>query len=284
MAAADYALARAAVLRGDTCIPCPDGCVDCSRRGHVLIRPGYGLSRAATMHYTGLDDGNARGAGDTRLFSCPLDGVCLGEHVGNATDAATVARFACPEGQAGALCAQCDTGWVGGTASKLCKDCRDAKEIGAGMWIVLILALLLLLAFAGFVANRLYGRCCSGDTPWKGAYETAQEARDQLAEIQGLANSVLGAVGVDTSNIAGALRALPERAKILVSNVQILSQMPEVLRFEFGASFKRFLGVFAFLKLDIMSGMSLGCSLTSNLYSKFFMSMSFPGWKNTMSS
>ena len=48
--------------------------------------------------------------------------------------------------------------------------------------------------------------------------------------------------------------------------------MPEVLQFEFGASFKSFLGMFGFLKFDLLSGISLGCSLTSNLYTKFAMS------------
>ena len=81
LAAKEYEPARAALLHGGMCIPCPKKCVACSRRGEVLIKPGFGMSRAMTNKYVGLQAGVK--LTNKSLFSCDQNkGACAGETAG----------------------------------------------------------------------------------------------------------------------------------------------------------------------------------------------------------
>ena len=261
-----FELSRAAVQRGESCLPCPSACTNCSVFGHVLIKPGYGLPEAHLREYKGLQPaGSGNTFKDKWLFSCKQNPeACRGESFNDTVQT----LLTCPHGHTGPLCEQCLPGFAGGT-KKPCQDCRTQEDLGV-VWFVVGGLIVAALGFGLTLALRATKRL-------KARISLYQKTRSQLKTINALSSSILGTVGSDGvgGSIQEGIQELPTRIKILISNIQIVVQLPDVLQFEFGPTFKSIIGQLAVLKFSL-GGVSLGCALQSDLYSKFAVTMATP--------
>lgn len=162
------------------------------------------------------------------VLKCPLKDACLGGI--NAWDQ-------CRSGHKGKYCDVCDDGYVR-SADATCRRCSDDSFIAVAIVLPIIFGLL----FFVFVVA------------------TVHSEKIKLF----LSNQIL--ILADKAEKYN-LSSLRTKVKIMVTFVQILSQMPSVFGALFPEGYLNFLNFFGFFNFSISSFLSLGCVIDSDYHS-----------------
>ena len=267
--------------RGQRCSPCPEECLQCDGNGtEPIVKPKYTFSPTGTMIWARSlqvntsrfsDDGRVTSKRHTRqlvrsLFLCPVDGeACegtLGSNWSNTRDGNLVA---CAPGHGGVLCGMCMSGWKG-SFNALCAVCPEVSA-ASGIFMVVMILIGLLAAVA------LYKRVVKANdslqerlTKLRQGYAVAHKALAATSRIEGSAEVE------EEEHEEGTFQSLVETLKIVVSNVQIIAQFPQTMKFTCPACdyFKAMLEAMPAVNLDVLNLASFDCIAELNLYSRFF--------------
>lgn len=269
----------AALRQKGMCVECDTDCVSCKTQGETLIKPNYGLSARTAAGYSGLQSGPPN---EKALYHCSKStDKCVGEvdpHGDDHTNASSTSKdlqkgphwLQCPKGHDGPMCMQCADEYVGGT-EKPCTLCGTPPTVGE--YIMGAFILLLVVGVGKLVQKYIVGSTANEKLQLK--LKKAQDAKAKLDKAASMADRFLGH-DAEGGTFVNAMDMLRDWAKILVSNVQILVQMPAILKFKFPEGFKEFLGFFGWINLDILGMFSVDCTVKTNLYIKFSTMMLFP--------
>ena len=108
-------------------------------------------------------------------------------------------------------------------------------------------------------------------------FEKMEKKKRLVAKALQQARTLVGEEHDEDNFFVGAFDAMAEKLKILISNFQILVQMPGVLKFKFPPGFSYFLSRIRFLSFDVMSAFSFDCLIGRvGLYTKFVATMALP--------
>lgn len=164
----------------------------------------------------------------SEVLKCPVQKSCLG--------GSNVAEQ-CRSGHTGMYCDVCEEGYVHG-ADGSCSGCEAESFVVVAVVIPVIAFFVLVL----FVVVTIHSERIK-------AYLSAQ--------ILILADKA------EQMNLS----SLRTKVKIMITFIQILSQMPNVFGALFPSGFLTFLDIFGFFNLNIINFLSLGCIIESNYHS-----------------
>jgi len=274
---ADMELTRIERDQGQVCLPCPEQCLQCSGLGaEPRLKPGYGLSPASLqlwstsleVNTSALDD---RGSPLARsLFLCPVDGLACSNSSNTSASADDSRRLLlsgaslveCADGHGGVLCGSCVDGWTGGF-NQLCTECPDTS----GATTVAVLLLLAIIAAIVLYRCGVKAEATMHErlTNVRAKYILARKAVKTAQRIQNEAGEAMEDEG-------GTFQSLVETIKIIVSNLQIISQFPITLKFTCTAcdKLKALLRALPAVNIDVLKAVSFDCMASIGLYSRFF--------------
>jgi hypothetical protein len=208
------------------------------------------------------------GPSSSQVTVCPVAELCP-----QATGRANAS--ACADGHTGAMCTVCADGWARSTGLH-CETCEGGDHAAFGVWLALIL-LGLPLAYGGL---RWFKR--RGSTGSSIANATAPNSMtDKLKSAQGSmrnmgmklqAGLTVSAYGREVTLQVGDSwwRTMTVQLKIMVTFLQVLSQIHTVYDIPYPESFVRFIQRMAFVNLDLIDMMRVGCVARVDFYGKLF--------------
>ena len=263
----DYSTTRVQLDSGQVCLQCP-ACVQCNAGTAPTLVPGFSLSPIGLEIWGSNLDNSV--SSPRSAFRCAVDGkVC---HHGNNTApsaSGTLAPVAagqlngqCAEGHLGSLCGVCASDWKGSFGS-LCEPCS------ANDWRVLAVGLLLLLVVTGCLYARLKKKAEETQgrlDDMRARYALARKAMAQARKIQSEVQEA-----VDDQDEEGAFQATLDTVKIVVSNLQIIAQLPVTLKFSCPVckNMQQMMSFLPAVNLDVLRLFSVDCLATVGLYQRF---------------
>lgn len=142
----------------------------------------------------------------------------------------------CRSGHEGKYCSVCQDGYVH-SAEGSCSECRSGSFLAVAITVPLVIALI----FISFVLVNIY----------------SDRIKTFLnAQILALADKA------QEYNVS----SFRTKIKIMITFIQILSQMPSVFGALFPDGFLSFMGIFGLFNLNVLNFFSLGCAIKSNYY------------------
>eukprot|EP01043_Picozoa_sp_COSAG02_P039016 COSAG02_NODE_3050_length_7468_cov_9.831049_2_plen_1492_part_00 len=268
-----YTTMRAQHDLGQECLQCPE-CVKCAAGAAPRVLPGWSLSPKGLDIWGGGLDSPALRLSPRSAFRCAMNGeVCGANGTGHTSSASNAIRLAstatahlngqCAEGHEGSLCGVCAPEWKG-SFGELCEPCTSSD------WSVPAVGLLMLLALIGCVYGRLKKQAEEmqvrlGDIRTK--YALARKAVAQARKIQSEQEGAMD----DVDDDEGAFQATLDTVKIVISNLQIIAQLPVTLKFScpLCANMKQMMSVLPAINLDVLRSFSVDCFTTVGLYKRF---------------
>ena len=200
------------------------------------------------------------------IIACPTAALC--------PQATTANSPACADGHTGAMCTVCAAGWARSTGLR-CETCEGGDHAAFAVWLVLIL---LGLPLAYFALRYLKRRGSAASTPGSGA-SAAPATPSKLKSAQGSmrnlgkklqAGLTVSAYGREVTLQVGDSwwRTMTVQLKIMVTFMQVLSQIHTVYDIPYPESFVRFVQRMAFINLDLIDVMRVGCVAQIDFYGK----------------
>ena len=237
----DYNTMRVEYEARQQCLTCPE-CVACAIGNSPTIQPGYSLSPQgleiwgqdldvdSSPFYDESDFRRASGH-DVRqvprsLFLCGVGGQAC-ERNTSARTAVTSRRILmrtasqsnvqCRPGHTGALCGACAGGYFG-TFGELCAACVSSS------WVTPVIAAVSFVVLVPLLYRRILSKAQDAqlrlDTV-RAKYALARQALAQARKVHGQAHKMLGGL---TDDEGGALQATLDTAKVILGNLQIITQ------------------------------------------------------------
>jgi hypothetical protein len=145
------------------------------------------------------------------------------------------------------MCTVCVDGYARSTGLR-CETCEGSDHAAFATWLVL-LVFAVALAFAAL-------RCCKGRNSVALALEAAQSSARNLGTKLRISKSWY--------------RSMTVKLKILVTFLQVLSQIHTVYEIPYPEAFVIFVQRLAFVNLDLIDVMRVGCVARINFYGKLF--------------
>jgi hypothetical protein len=237
----------------------------------------------------------------SNIMACPAAELCL-------QAASGVNAFTCAPGHTGAMCTVCADGWARGTGLR-CETCVGGDLTAFAVWLTLCLLMLplayfMLRSLKRKVSGRIKARSESGVAISRSRTMTVDELGHAVPAPRTLCDKFKAAmtsgqghvrgimkkaksgilVGAEMSGLSEFIgdveggepagdswwRKMTVRLKIMVTFLQVLSQIHTVYDIPYPESFVRFIQRMAFVNLDFIDVMRVGCVARVNYYGKLF--------------
>jgi hypothetical protein len=160
---------------------------------------------------------------------------------------AATGQPACASGHSGPMCTVCTDGWARSTGLR-CETCADGDHAAFVVWLVLIMFALPLV----YVALHY----CKGRSSMAHTLEAAQNCVSNLGTKLRVSKSWY--------------RTTTVKLKILITFLQVLSQIHTVYEIPYPPAFEVFVQRMAFVNLDLIDVMRVGCVARVDYYGKLF--------------
>jgi hypothetical protein len=179
------------------------------------------------------------------------------------------------------MCTVCLGGWTR-SSGLFCESCAGGNDTVFAKWLVFIF-LMIPLAFATFWWFKRRGARASraasvaSSTPAPSALKQAAGSMHNLGKKLRLRVSILtaSAQGQDSKQ-ARWWHSLTVKIKIVVAFLQIISQILTVFDIPYPENFVQFVHSMAFINLDLVNIMRVGCVTHVNFYDKLFTATLVP--------
>eukprot|EP01043_Picozoa_sp_COSAG02_P047982 COSAG02_NODE_4659_length_5123_cov_6.685709_1_plen_1319_part_10 len=271
----EYTTMRIEFEAGQQCLQCPVACVRCETDVPPTIMSGWSLSPEG--HDIWGDSLNKRAAGrhgaeglrPRSMFRCNAEGeVCERDNI---TNTSSSTNRQCAAGHHGSLCGSCTDGWKG-SFGELCTKCRTSN-----LWYPVV-GLLVMSAVVGLIYGRLRKKASAMQGRLDGVrakYALAYKAVKQARQVQGQAPGQEDMEDLDEDN---AFQATLDTIKIVIGNLQIIAQLPIVLKFSCPACtyFREMTSFLPAINLDVLRVFSVDCLAVVGLYQRFIYTLVGP--------
>jgi hypothetical protein len=227
------------------------------------------------------------GPTSSTVIACPVAALCP------QAGAIAAHHSACAAGHTGAMCTVCAGGWARSTRLH-CEVCEGGDTAAFAVWLTLCL-LMLPLAYAALRSLKRLGKAISSRRRTRSGAPAAAggAAPGKLEAVKGCVLSLgkklaapdkLKAVQGSVRNLGKKLKAglalsdhghewwhtMTVQLKITLTFLQVLSQIHIVYDIPYPESFVVFVERMAFLNLDFIDVMRVGCVARVDFYGKLF--------------
>jgi hypothetical protein len=173
------------------------------------------------------------------------------------------------------MCTVCANGWARGSGLR-CETCAGGDHAAFTVWLVLILVGLPL----AYAARRWLKRCCAAlgsnnDSTATPGSTKPNKLKAVQSSMRNLGKKLQVGLTVSACGREVTLRAsdslwrtMTVQLKIMLSFFQVLSQINTVYDIPYPESFVRFLKRLAFINLDLIDVMRVGCVVRVDFYDK----------------
>ena len=267
------------------CLTCPE-CVLCPAGESPMVETGYSLSPAGLRIWASdidadsgafYDESGFHGGGGLdadqvprSLFFCAVNGqACDTNSSENTADSRRLLlqteNGQCRLGHTGTLCGSCADGFTG-SFGELCTACLSSSwAVPLVLFVFVVILVVCLYRRIKEMAQSVQLRLDSVRAKYALAREAVQQARKIHNEPQGEDD--------DGVSDEGAFQATLDTAKVIISNLQIISQLPVTLKFSCPACkrFRELVSLLSVINIDVLGSFKVDCleGAEIGLYTRF---------------